>query len=99
MPTGTYGVHDWGAETAYSPDARGTRLVTKPGVSHQSEWPKVTVLDLHEGAMGQEVAAIGLAAAELDNSVPILHMVVRRLMRQAPRYMAPSVRPFRRNAA
>ncbi len=72
MPTGTYGVHDWGAETVYSTGYRGNRLVTKFGLTESEEWPKLRRLDPRQGALGQEVEAIGLAAGELKNSVPIL---------------------------
>jgi uroporphyrinogen decarboxylase len=75
MPTGTYGVHDWGAETVYAPGYRGNRLVTGFGLTETEQWPELRRLDVGQGALGQEVEAIRLAAAELDNSVPILQTV------------------------
>ena len=35
MPTGTYGVHDWGAQTVYNPGTRGNRLVTEFGLTER----------------------------------------------------------------
>lgn len=75
MPTGTYGVHDWGAETVYNPGYRGNRIVTKFGLTETDQWAELPRLDPGKGALGQEVEAIRLAAAELDNSVPILQTI------------------------
>ena len=75
MPTGTYGVHDWGAETVYSTGFRGNRIVTKFGLTESEEWPTLRRLDPSQGALGQEVEAIRLAAVELKNSVPILQTI------------------------
>lgn len=75
MPTGTYGVHDWGAETYYAPGVRGNRLVSKFGLTETDQWPELRKLDPSQGALGQEVDAIGIAAKELDGSVPILQTI------------------------
>lgn len=75
MPTGMYGVHDWGTQTVYNPGFRGNRIATKPGLTDPEEWPKLARLDPHQGALGQEVEAIRLAAEELKGSVPILQTI------------------------
>jgi uroporphyrinogen decarboxylase len=75
MPTGMYGVHDWGAETEYGPGFGGSRVLVKPGVSGTDEWPKLAKLDVTKGAYGQELEAIRLASAELDGSVPIFQTI------------------------
>lgn len=75
MPTGMYGVHDWGTETIYNPGFRGNRIAVKPGVTDAEQWPKLARLDPRQGAYGQEVEAIRLAAAELKDSVPILQTI------------------------
>lgn len=75
MPTGMYGVHDWGAETEYGPGFGGSRVLVKPGVNDPNEWPKLAKLDVTKGAYGQELEAIRLASAELDGSVPIFQTV------------------------
>ena len=66
MPTGMYGVHDWGAETMYNPGFRGNRILTKPGLSDPAEWPKLDKLDVTEGAYGQEIDAIRLAVGRVQ---------------------------------
>jgi uroporphyrinogen decarboxylase len=75
MPTGTYGVHDWGAQTVYASGFRGNRIVTGFGLTETDQWPELSRLDPGQGALGQEVEAIQLAAKELDNSVPILQTI------------------------
>ncbi|MCC9076870.1 hypothetical protein FKZ61_012215 [Litorilinea aerophila] len=72
MPTGTYGVHDWGAATEYAPGNVGTRVVTRFGVTAPDQWPELEQLDVGRGQYGQELEALRLAAQALDNSVPIL---------------------------
>ncbi len=72
MPTGTYGVHDWGAATEYAPGNVGTRVVTHFGVTIPDQWPELPQLDVGQGQYGQELEALRLAAQALDNSVPIL---------------------------
>lgn len=75
MPTGMYGVHDWGAQTVYNPGFRGNRILTEVGLHAPEEWPKLAKLDVTKGAYGQEIEAIRLAADELQGSVPIFQTV------------------------
>lgn len=75
MPTGMYGVHDWGAETEYAPGYGGSRQLVKAGVSDPAQWPKLAKLNINQGAYGQELEAIRLAAGELKGSVPIFQTV------------------------
>jgi uroporphyrinogen decarboxylase len=75
MPTGMYGVHDWGAQTVYNPGFRGNRILTQAGLTAAEQWPKLAKLDVTQGAYGQEVESIRLAAAELKGSVPIFQTV------------------------
>jgi uroporphyrinogen decarboxylase len=75
MPTGTYGVHDWGAQTVVAPGNSGTRRVVAFGVTAAEQWPMLKPLDPGSGWLGQEVEALRLAACALDNRVPILQTV------------------------
>ncbi len=75
MPTGTYGIEDWGAETIYEPNYRGVRTVTKLGVTDLEQWPKLEQLEVTKGYLGQQIEAIRLTAEALQNSVPILQTV------------------------
>jgi uroporphyrinogen decarboxylase len=75
MPTGMYGVHDWGAQTEYGPGFGGSRILVKPGVTDPNQWPKLPKLNVTQGAYGQELEAIRLAVGELNRSVPIFQTV------------------------
>lgn len=75
MPTGTYGIEDWGAETIYEPNYPGIRTVTKFGLTELEQWPKLAQLDVTRDYLGFQIEALRLAAAELNNSVPILQTV------------------------
>lgn len=75
MPTGTYGIEDWGAETCYEPNYRGVRTVTKFGLSQAEQWPRLAQLDVTRGYLGNQIEALRLAAEALDDSVPILQTI------------------------
>ena len=75
MPTGMYGVHDWGAQTEYSPGYGGSRGLVKAGLNSAEEWPNLPQLDVTQGAYGQEIEALRLAADELNRSVPIFQTI------------------------
>lgn len=75
MPSGTYGVEDWGAKTAFEGAENGARVVTEPGVRRAEDWPRLARLDAAKGVLGAQNAALDIAAKELRGSVPILQTV------------------------
>ncbi len=75
MPTGTYAIEDWGAETIYTPAANGTRTVTRFGLTAVEQWPKLEQLDVTRGYLGNQIEALRLTAAALKNKVPILQTI------------------------
>jgi len=75
MPSGTYGVEDWGATSAFLGSPIGARSVIRPGVTSAEAWPRLAHLLPTKGRLGQEVAALGLAAEALNGTVPILQTV------------------------
>ena len=75
MPTGTYSIEDWGAETVYRPNYNGTRTITKFGLTQPEAWPKLTQLEVTKGYLGIQIDALRLTAVELTNSVPILQTI------------------------
>ncbi|HJO97424.1 MAG TPA: uroporphyrinogen decarboxylase family protein [Rhodospirillales bacterium] len=75
MPTGTYGVEDWGAEVTYAHNPSGTRTITAPGLTTVEEWSRLEALDVTKGFMGQQNEALRLTAEALADSVPILQTV------------------------
>lgn len=75
MPPGTYGVEDWGCETAYIPAANGTRTVVKPAVRYVEDWTRLEPLDVRKGSYGRQNQALATAAKALGGEVPILQTI------------------------
>ena len=75
MPTGTYGIEDWGASTIYEPNDHGVRTVVRYGVTRAEQWPTLDQLDVTRGYLGNQIEAVRLVAAELNGDVPILQTV------------------------
>jgi len=75
MPSGTYGVEDWGAKTAFQGAANGARTVVRPGVARAEDWPKLARLDPRTGVLGRQIEALRLASRELGGRAPILQTV------------------------
>lgn len=74
-PTGTYGIEDWGARTAWNPNNQGVRTVVQWGVPDPNNWPKLAQLNVRAGYIGNQIKALELLARELGDSAPILHTV------------------------
>jgi len=79
MPSGTAGVEDWGAVSAYLDSPVGTRTVVKPGLTSAEEWPRLARLVPTAGRLGQEVKAVSLAAEAFRGEVPLLQTVFNPL--------------------
>jgi uroporphyrinogen decarboxylase len=75
MPSGMYGVEDWGAVTAYRGLANGAREVIKPAVTRTEDWLRLPDLDVRKGVYGQQNEALRAAAKALGGKVPILQTV------------------------
>jgi uroporphyrinogen decarboxylase len=72
MPSGTYGVEDWGAVTEYRGLWNGAREVVKPAVMRTEDWTRLPDLDVRKGSYGQQNQALAAAAKELGGQAPIL---------------------------
>ena len=75
MPSGTYGVEDWGAVSAYQGAANGARAVIKPAVTRTDDWLRLRPLDVREGSYGRQNQALAVTARALQGSVPLLQTV------------------------
>ncbi len=75
MPTGTYGIEDWGASTVYEPNDHGVRTVVRYGVTEVEQWPTLEQLDVTDGYLGNQIEAVRLVAEDLAGEVPILQTV------------------------
>ena len=72
MPSGTYGVEDWGAKSAWLNTPIGARTVVTPGVTDAAQWPRLPRLSPTAGMLGEQNAALIRTAEALKGEVPIL---------------------------
>ena len=75
MPSGTYGVEDWGAVSTYDGAPNGARKVVKPRVSRTDDWRAIVDVDVRTGSYGRQNDALAATAKALGGSVPILQTV------------------------
>lgn len=77
-PAGSYVVEDWGGETEYiaaNDPGLGIRTITGRGITAVTEWPALPQLDVHQGHLGEQLAAVRLVATALDGTVPLLQTI------------------------
>lgn len=75
MPSGTYGVEDWGAKSVYEGAANGARTISVPGLSNSEDWLRLPRLDVGKGVLGAQNESLARVARELRGEVPILQTV------------------------
>ena len=75
MPSGMYGVEDWGTLTAYKGAANGARESVQPAVTRAEDWRRLKPLDTRHGSYGRQNEALAMTARELGGTVPILQTV------------------------
>jgi uroporphyrinogen decarboxylase len=75
MPCNSYGVADWGVETAYRGAPHGARDTLKPVVERTEDWLRIRDLDVRQGSYGQQNQALRGVAKALGGTVPILQTV------------------------
>ena len=77
-PAGSYVIKDWGGETTYiakNDRGLGVYTFTKRAVTATNQWPELSQLDVTQGHLGQQIAALEMVAERLDNSVPIVQTI------------------------
>ena len=75
MPSGTYGVEDWGARSVFEGAANGARAISVPGVTQAEEWRRLKRLDVAKGVLAAQNESLALVAKDLRGEVPILQTV------------------------
>lgn len=75
MPTGTYTIIDWGAETEWVPNDHGIRTVRRLPVQRAEDWPRLPLLDTATGVLGMVNDALALAVGQLGPDVPVLQTI------------------------
>ena len=74
-PRGTYGVEDWGAVRQYVPNPGGIQTIGKTAISAPADYARLPRLDVQQGCLGEQLAAMRLIADELGDSAPYLMTV------------------------
>ena len=74
MPSGTFGVEDWGAVSAFEGLKNGARAILKTGIAKPEDWAALPRLDIHKGVYGAQNEALALAVPSLSD-VPILQTI------------------------
>lgn len=75
MPTGTYTIIDWGAETVWEPNDTGIRTVRRLPVRSADDWARLPLLDTSAGVLGMVNAALEQTVATIGPTTPVLQTI------------------------
>jgi uroporphyrinogen decarboxylase len=75
MPTGTYTIIDWGAETAWEPNDTGIRAVKRLPVRSPEDWARLTDLDTSAGVFGMVNDALAATVRAVGPETPVLQTI------------------------
>lgn len=75
MPTGTYTIIDWGAETVWVPNDTGIRTVTSLPITSASDWTRLADLDTSAGVLGMVNDALAQTVGAISRETPVLQTI------------------------
>lgn len=75
MPTGTYTIMDWGAETVYEPNDTGIRTVKILPIHTASDWSQLAELDTGSGVFGMVNDALADTVRAIGPDTPVLQTI------------------------
>lgn len=75
MPTGTYTIMDWGAETVYEPNDTGIRTVKGLPIHTASDWSHLAELDTGSGVFGMVNDALAETVRAIGPDTPVLQTI------------------------
>jgi uroporphyrinogen decarboxylase len=75
MPTGTYTIIDWGAETAWEPNDTGIRTVKRLPVRAPEDWARLTDLDTSADVLGMVNDALSATVRAIGRDTPVLQTI------------------------
>lgn len=75
MPTGTYTIIDWGAETEWIPNDHGIRTVRGLPISSPDGWARLPILDTSAGVLGMVNAALAETTRRIGPDTPVLQTI------------------------
>lgn len=75
MPTGTYSIMDWGAETVWVPNETGIRTVRTLPIQTVSDWTRLADLDTAAGVFGMVNTALAETVRTIGPDTPVLQTI------------------------
>jgi uroporphyrinogen decarboxylase len=75
MPTGTYTIIDWGAETVWVPNDNGIRTVTSVPIKRADDWRRLADLDTSAGVLGMVNDALARTVGAVGRETPVLQTI------------------------
>jgi len=74
-PSSSFCIRDWGATDEWRGNPEGTREYTHRVIAHPDDWIRLTPLDPHKGALGDQLRALKMIRDGLPSSVPVIQTV------------------------
>ncbi len=71
-PASSYSVVDWGVEDRWEGHIEGTRQTTRYPIQSPSDWENLRPLDPGRGMLAQQVEALRLVCAGVDDGTPVI---------------------------
>ncbi len=78
MPSSSYAISDWGAESRWMGNEEGTREWGRRVIQRPEDWARLRVLDPRQGVLGENLRALRLIAAGAD-TVPFIWTIFNPL--------------------
>lgn len=75
MPTGTYTIIDWGADTVWEPNDRGIRTVRGVPIHEAADWGRLAPLDTSIGVLGMVNDALARTIIAIGRDTPVLQTI------------------------
>jgi uroporphyrinogen decarboxylase len=75
MPTGTYTIMDWGAETVYEPNDTGIRTVKALPIKTASDWSRLEDIQTGSGVLGMVNTALADTVRAIGPGTPVLQTI------------------------
>lgn len=75
MPTGTYSIIDWGAETTWTSNEHGIRAIVDSPIKSASDWSRLEPLDTTEGTFGFVNEALAATVKRVGPETPVLQTI------------------------
>ena len=88
-PPSSFCLKDWGAIDEWRGDPEGTRTYSHRVISHPEDWTNLTVLDPHQGYLGQQLRCLAFLQTAFSDHTPVLQTIFNPLS-QAKNLVGPT---------